>query len=169
VDTVSTVPRSSPSSLRRAAALGLAGLLLACGGDGAADEPEARKVAITMTDNAFSDRQMSVKAGETIEFVFTNEGEFEHEAVIGDESVQQAHEIEMSKPGAGVTKPQPGSEATPHTHTAGGGGGAGPTISLAPGDTASLTHTFEKAGIMLVGCHVPGHYADGMMLQVDVT
>jgi uncharacterized cupredoxin-like copper-binding protein len=168
VDTVSAVPRSSPTFLRRAAPLGLAGLLLACGGDGAADEPEARKVAVTMTDNAFSDRQMSVEAGETIEFVFTNEGELEHEAVIGDESVQQAHEAEMSKPGAGVTKPQPGSEATPHTHTS-GGGGAGPTISLAPGDTGTLRYTFDQAGIMLIGCHVPGHYADGMMLQVDVT
>jgi uncharacterized cupredoxin-like copper-binding protein len=142
-------------------------LLLACGGDGANDEPAARKVAISMTDNAFSDRQMSVEAGETIEFVFTNDGELEHEAVIGDESVQQAHELEMNKPGAGVTTPQSGAEATPHTHAA--GSGAGPTITLAPGDTGSLTHTFDQAGIILIGCHVPGHYADGMMLQVDVT
>jgi uncharacterized cupredoxin-like copper-binding protein len=143
----------------------LTGLLLACGGDGSSDEAEPRSIPVKMTDNAFSTSKVTAEAGETVVFEFANEGEFEHEAVIGDASVQDAHEAEMSKPGAGVTMPQPGAEATVHTH---GSGSGGSTVTVAPGDSAILRYTFDQAGSVLVGCHIPGHYRDGMKFEVKV-
>ena len=143
----------------------LAGALLACGGDGSSDGAEPRSIPVTMTDNAFSTSKVTAEAGETVVFEFANDGEREHEAVIGDLTVQDAHEAEMSKPGAGVTLPQPGSETTPHTH---GSGSGGSSVTVAPGDSAILRYTFDQAGSVLVGCHVPGHYRDGMKFEVEV-
>lgn len=162
---MSGVSRSPRSFLRRAAPIALTGLLLACGGDGSSDGAEPRSIPVKMTDNAYSTKKVTAEAGETVVFEFANDGEFEHEAVIGDASVQDAHEAEMSKPGAGVTMPQPGSEMTPHTH---GSGTGGSTVTVTPGDTAVLRYTFEKAGSVLVGCHIPGHYRDGMKFEVEV-
>jgi uncharacterized cupredoxin-like copper-binding protein len=142
----------------------LAGALFACGGDGSS-EAEPRSIPVTMTDNAFSTTKVTAEAGETVVFEFANDGEFEHEAVIGDQTVQDEHEALMSKPGAGVTLPQPGSEVTLHTH---GSGSGGSSVTVAPGDSAILRYTFDQAGSVLVGCHVPGHYRDGMKFEVEV-
>jgi uncharacterized cupredoxin-like copper-binding protein len=142
----------------------LAGALLACGGDGSS-EAEPRSIPVTMTDNAFSTRKVTAEAGETVIFEFANDGDLEHEAVVGDLTVQDEHEALMSRPGAGVTLPQPGSAPTVHTHTSGSGGAS---VTVAPGDSAILRYTFDQAGSILVGCHVPGHYRDGMKFEVEV-
>jgi uncharacterized cupredoxin-like copper-binding protein len=54
---------------------------------------------------------------------------------------------------------------TPHTH---GSGTGGSSVTVAPGDSAILRYTFEQTGSVLVGCHVPGHYRDGMKFEVRV-
>lgn len=105
LDTVSDVSRSPESLVRRAAAIGLVGVLIACGGDGSSDGAEPRSIPVTMTDNAYSTSKVTAEAGETVIFEFANDGRFEHEAVIGDATVQDEHEAVMSRPGAGVTMP----------------------------------------------------------------
>ena len=42
-------------------------------------------------------------------------------------------------------------------------------FTVKPGETKELTHNFEKAGEMLAGCHVTGHYPAGMKMTIAVT
>ena len=41
-------------------------------------------------------------------------------------------------------------------------------ISVMPGETKELTHTFDAAGQTLAGCHVAGHYGGGMKATITV-
>ena len=42
-------------------------------------------------------------------------------------------------------------------------------ISLKPGETKELTHTFATAGQTLAGCRVAGHYGGGMKAGITVS
>ena len=92
---------------------------------------------------------VTVKAGTPIRFVVTNTGATEHEFFVGDEAAQMAHESEM-----------------------GGGMGMGDDangISLKPGETKNVEHTFAMSGAYLAGCPVAGDYAGGMKATITVT
>jgi uncharacterized cupredoxin-like copper-binding protein len=41
-------------------------------------------------------------------------------------------------------------------------------VSVAPGAEQDLTHTFDDAGEVLIGCHEVGHYEAGMVARVRV-
>src|SRR5262245_47618652 len=55
----------------------------------------ARTVDVTMKDIAYEPTAVSVKPGETVRFVFHNTGAIRHDAFLGDEMAQEAHEKEM--------------------------------------------------------------------------
>lgn len=133
------------------ARLAAAFVLLAAAGCGTTGgtESSARTVEVTMRDVAFTPSTLAVSKGETVTFRFTNADAITHDAFIGDAAAQAEHEKAMR---AG------------HGH-AGHDAGA---VSVAPGKTASLTHTFDEAGTVEVGCHEPGHYAGGMKMVVTV-
>jgi uncharacterized cupredoxin-like copper-binding protein len=42
-------------------------------------------------------------------------------------------------------------------------------ISLEPGESGEITYTFEDSGTIEIGCHEPGHYDAGMIVDVTVT
>ena len=74
---------------------------------GIAAEPQAatRTVIVRMSDNMrFTPDVIAVKLGETVRFVFTNEGAVTHDAVIGDEAVQEEHEDEMRSAGTAADR-----------------------------------------------------------------
>ncbi len=129
--------------------------LAACseGGDGgdaaggsSSSESEIRTVEIQTLDSlAFDPSEIRVEVGESVRFVISNQGTVEHEFLIGDEATQEEHEVEMgSSPMAGMD------DMTT-------------LVKVAPGEVKELTRTFEEAGTLLYGCHVPGHYAGGMV------
>jgi uncharacterized cupredoxin-like copper-binding protein len=136
-------------------------LVAACGGSnsattmpgmdhnsGATTAPgAARVIAVMMSDTKYDAAQINVKRGETVRFVFQNQGKLVHEAVIGDATMQTAHEQQM------------GGTAMSDSATA---------VSVDPGKTGELTYTFSTAGKLVIGCHQPGHYAAGMKLDVIV-
>ena len=129
--------------------------LAACGrdaGDGAADA--GRSVEIEMRDVAFSPTSLDVKDGETVRFVFRNTGKLAHDAFVGDEKAQDDHEKEMREPG----------DAGGMHH-----GGDDDAITVEPGESGELTHTFRTGDELLIGCHQAGHYAAGMKVTVDVS
>lgn len=138
------------------ASLALALLGTACGADDNATgnaEPgggSARTIEIEMQDNEFVPAGISVGTGETVRFVFTNTGKATHDAFVGDEAAQDDHEEEMNGHG-------------------GHGTGDDGAITVKPGGTGELTHTFDADEDVLIGCHEPGHYQSGMRLNVDVT
>ena len=118
----------------------------------AAPSQAAQRIEVKLTDAlTMEPAQMSVKAGETVTFVVTNTGATDHEFYLGDEAAQAAHEMEMV-PSLGPPMSMDESMG----------------VTLKPGETKELTHTFEKAGEVLAGCHVTGHYPAGMKATITV-
>ena len=146
--------RNGRTILGVAASAALA-IIGACGGSdhgeshGGTAEP-TRTVEVEMRDIAYEPATVSVRAGETVKFVFRNVGAAVHDAFIGDEAAQAEHEKEMR-------------EAEGQHH------GDDHAVTVKPGDTGSLTYTFEQGEAVLIGCHQPGHYQAGMKLTLPVT
>ena len=123
------------------AAVGLV-LLAACSGGGA-----ARTVNIDVHHSRFSIGELHVRPGEEVRLVLRNTDPIPHELIVGDQSVQDIHEL--------------GTEAH-HAERPG-------EVSVAPGSTAVTTYRFSKAGgTLLFGCHLPGHWAYGMKGTITV-
>jgi uncharacterized cupredoxin-like copper-binding protein len=145
-------------------ALALSGalVLVACGEDdagsdaGAAAGDATRTVEVDMVDIAFEPETLDVERGETIRFVFTNDGAVAHDAFVGDADAQAEHESEMLEDddahGGHGDDEDEGEDA----------------VTVEPGETAELTYTFEDAGTFEIGCHQEGHYEAGMKITVEV-
>ena len=125
-------------------------LTAACGGDAAKDStapttaaagPADQTVEISMVDIGFKPSAVTVKAGTTVRFVFKNTGDLEHNAAFGDEATQQAVESgKQSRDG----------------------------IAAGPNQTKTYTRRFDAPGSLIIGCHVAGHYAAGMKVQLTI-
>jgi len=121
----------------------------ACGGDdgeGGAGGPTSsvpvdQTIEVSMVDIGFKPAAITVRSGTSVRFVFTNDGQLPHEAAFGDEATQQAL-------------------------AAGKAERDGPAVG--PNKTRDYVRTFTTAGTLLIGCHVPGHYAAGMRIVVTV-
>ena len=147
--------------------------LLALGACGGGDDnsntatkdtrPGTRTIKIEMRDIAFSPKQVDVRAGETVRFVFKNVGRVKHDAFIGDEAAQDDHEMQMSGEEDGGGMMGGGMEQGD------GGGKAEGGITVEPGKTGELIHTFEEGDKLLIGCHQPGHYVAGMKATIDAS
>ena len=150
--------------MRRMLALvgALALLAGACGSDSddagsdAADDG-ARTVEVTMRDIEFDPESIAVQRGETIRFVFENEGKLPHDAFIGDAAAQAEHEEEVR-----AAEGEDGG----HGHAP---GDIASGIVVDPGARGELTHRFDQAGELLIGCHEPGHYEAGMRGVIAVS
>jgi uncharacterized cupredoxin-like copper-binding protein len=137
--------------VRRLAAVLLLAVLAACGssdGSTGAAPTDARTVELEMRDIAFSPTSVDVRVGEKVRFLFKNTGGVTHDAFLGDQAAQDAHEKDMR---------------SGHDHMT-----MANAVSVKPGKTASLTYTFAKAGQVVIGCHQPGHYTGGMKAIVNV-
>ena len=131
----------------------LALVTAACGSGSSASTAAVRAVAVEMRDNAFSPDHLTVHDGEKVRFEFHNAGHIAHEAFLGDTAMQDSHETEMMNGGSSM---------------GGMDHGGGDALTVQPGKSASLTHTFHAGDTLLVGCHETGHYAGGMKLMIDV-
>lgn len=111
--------------------------------------PLSGEVRVVMSDAMrFAPDPITVKAGEEVTFVVTNEGAIVHEFFVGTEEEQLDHAAEMAAGGMS------------HGHDN--------ALSLEAGETGSLTMTFAEAGSLLIGCHEPGHYDAGMKVVLSV-
>ncbi len=118
-----------------------------------------RVVMITMTEFAFTPDVIDVAVGETVQFVFTNTGVIEHEAVLGDAHVQDEHEAAMqAMDPADMGDMDHGAGDDHH--------GAIPSVTVTTGAVGTFTHTFTDASELLIGCHLPGHWDAGMIATV---
>ncbi len=143
-----------PRLLSMVAAATALAVLAGCGADddtasAPGSDSSARTVEIEMRDNAYSPTTIDVDAGETVRFVFTNTGKVTHEAYVGDPAAQAEHADEMESMG-------------------GMDHGDDDVLVLEPGQVGDLTHTFDEAGSVQIGCHQPGHFESGMVLDVSV-
>lgn len=129
--------------------------LAACSSDNNSGQATKRDrtVTVTMTDNAYTPKNISAKAGESVTFKFVNDGQMTHEAYIGSEKDQEDHASEMMGGDGG------------HSMNMSGDG----VVTVKPGGDATLTKEFTEAGTMVIGCHQPGHWESGMKATVTVS
>jgi uncharacterized cupredoxin-like copper-binding protein len=116
-----------------------------------------RTIAITMNDLSFSPAAVTVKAGETVQFVVHNASAADHDFTLGDKATQEAHRKEMAE----ATNSQ---EEMQHHHHHGGN-----ALTVKAGKTAKLAWTFDQPGVVEYDCNIPGHYEAGMAGTVTVT
>ena len=106
-----------------------------------------REVNVKLRFSRFVPDHFEFEVGTTVTFVVENRDPIDHEFLIGDEEVQQAHE-EGTEPHHGA---KPGE------------------ISVPAGKTRTTTYTFDEPGTLLIGCHLPTHYDYGMRGDIVVT
>ena len=131
--------KARPAAVQASASIGVLGT-----------QEAPRDIAITMTDELrFDPGTIAVHQGETIRFLIENPTIAPHDFTLGDMDAQMHHHEEMSA-GNG------------HAHGDTGEGGLPGAVALDPGASAEVIATFDEAGEILVGCHVPGHWEAGM-------
>ena len=101
--------------------------------------PDARTIEIEIRYSRFDPAMIDVRRGETVRFVIANTDPIDHEFIVGDEAVQDAHELGTES----YHPPRPGE------------------VTVPAGETVETTYPFE-GGNLIFGCHLPGHYAYGM-------
>ena len=129
--------------------------LAACSSDNNSSQATKsdRTVTVTMSDNAYTPKNISAKAGESVTFKFVNDGQMTHEAYIGSEKDQEDHAAEMMGGDGG------------HSMNMSGDG----VVTVKRGQDATLTQTFDESGTVVIGCHQPGHWESGMKATVTVS
>jgi uncharacterized cupredoxin-like copper-binding protein len=106
---------------------------------------------IASDDLTFSPDSVDVRVGETVTFRVNNDGETDHDFTLGPDEVQIEHDQQMAEMGEmGHMASDPNA------------------ITVPSGETRDLTWHFTQKGTVLMGCHVPGHYAGGMKGEIHV-
>jgi uncharacterized cupredoxin-like copper-binding protein len=122
--------------------------------------PESpRDVNLIARDYVFLPATLDVVPGETVLLHVINGGLTVHEAVIGDQSVQDAWEAAE----AAAANPPPG--PTPAVSVP--ANLAGLRVVVESGQRIDVTWTVPTGDQpLIVGCHIPGHWAEGMWIPV---
>lgn len=113
-------------------------------------------------DYEFVPPQVDLVAGETVLFHLLNGGLAVHEVVIGDQRVQDAWEAAEATTVDAPPGPTPVVSVPPDV--------AGLRVVLLSGQRVDVRWTVPTSvapsSPLIVGCHIPGHYAKGMHVPV---
>ena len=112
-----------------------------------------RQIKVSMLDTmrfVFEPELKSLKHGETIEFVVTNNGAIQHEFSIGN-AVDQVKHAEMMRKMPNMKHEDPN------------------TVSLAAGESARLKWKFMGDDTVVFACNIPGHFEAGMKQVLPIT
>jgi uncharacterized cupredoxin-like copper-binding protein len=162
-------PRLPPVT-RRALAIACLVLLVGCQAGPAPPTPpivagtsgSPREVNIIAKDWTFLPDRVDLVPGETVLLHVINGGLDIHEAIIGDGPVQDAWEAAEAATAGSPPGPTPLVSVPPAV--------SGLRIVVASGARVDLTWTVPRSSGpgLVVGCHIPGHWAKGMVVPVDL-
>jgi uncharacterized cupredoxin-like copper-binding protein len=129
---------------------------------GTTDQP--REVNLIARDYSFQPDPLDLIPGETVLLHVVNGGLEVHEAVIGDQTVQDAwEEAEAATVGA-PPGPTPVVSVPPEV--------AGLRVVVESGQRVDVVWTVPDdpalVRALLIGCHIPGHWAQGMRAGIRV-
>lgn len=120
-------------------------LIVVLAGHGAEGAP-GEEVMLTINHSKFVPGELNFRAGQTVTFVIVNADPIDHEFILGAEDVQHRHKF--------------GTE--PHHDEI-------PTeVSIPAKKRVTTTVSFDEPGTLIIGCHLPGHYAYGMKASVTL-
>lgn len=128
---------------------------------GTVDAP--REVNIVAKDYLFLPDAVDLIPGETVLFHVINGGLEIHEAIIGDAAVQDAWEVAEAATVGAPPGPTPLVSVPPDV--------AGLRIVVRSGERVDVRWTVptdapDAATPWVVGCHIPGHWAKGMVVPI---
>jgi len=113
-----------------------------------------RLINLTVDGYRFVPDHVTVAEGETVRFVVTNPTDMAHEVYIGTPAEQQADEsVHQSA--------APMDQAKVASHMGYG-------EYLAAYSSIDFEYTFSGAQEVMIGCHLPGHWAKGMKATITV-
>ena len=132
---------------------------------------QGRPAMIQMTDYAYSVKNITVKAGETIRFMITNKGTLLHEFNFNTAAEHAEHrpmmammmEHGMITPEKVVSLTMIMPDGTKMTHTEPN------TVLVEPGKSAEISWKFTTTGVLEIACNIPGHFESGMVAELKVT
>jgi len=122
-----------------------------------------RDVNVILKDWVFLPDPVDLVPGETVVLHVVNGGLEVHELVIGDQAVQDAWEVAEAANSDPPPGPTPAVSVAPAV--------AGIRIVVASGQRVDLTWTVPgQAGLggLIIGCHIPGHWAKGMRAAIRI-
>lgn len=123
-----------------------------------------REVNIVLKDWVFLPDPVDVAPGETVLLHIVNGGLEIHEAVIGDQAVQDAWEAAEGAAADPPPGPTPLVSVRPDV--------AGIRVVVPSGQRVDIVWTVPPdpatVGALLLGCHIPGHWAKGMRAAIRV-
>ena len=123
-----------------------------------------RELNIVARDDNFSPPAVDLVPGETVLIHVVNGGLQVHEAIIGDQRVQDAWEAAEANAPAVPPGATPAVSVPPAL--------AGLRVVVHSGERVEVMWTVPVAAdtvaALIVGCHLPGHYANGMHVAVRV-
>jgi uncharacterized cupredoxin-like copper-binding protein len=166
------VSGSAPRRIALAAFLAFAVVLAACQPGAAPATPPVvpgsssapREVNIVMKDWIFLPDPVDVVPGETVLLHVVNGGLEVHELVIGDQRVQDAWEAAELATINAPPGPTPAVSVLPEV--------TGLRVVVASGQRVDVTWKVPGAaaeiGSLLLGCHIPSHWAKGMRASLRV-
>lgn len=133
----------------------------------------SRTVEVSMKDNFYEPEEIEVKAGETVRFVVSNDGELVHEFNVATPDMHAAHQDEMQMMVEhGVLKASSIDMAAAEQMMKSMGHGKHDdpnSVLLEPGETGEVVWTFPSDGTLEFACNVPGHYEAGMVGDIEIT
>jgi predicted lipoprotein with Yx(FWY)xxD motif len=100
------------------------------------------EVAVDLSEFHVTPSTLTLQVGQEYTFVVTNSGVLIHELVI--------------EPAGAADEPLEEGEKVSEIE------------DIEPGETDTLTWTFEEAGTYQLSCHVPGHFESGMHVEITV-
>ena len=121
----------------------LLGALMACA---PVSDTERQTVVVTIRHSRFHPSLFSFPEGTRVRFVIRNTDPIDHEFIVGDRSVQERHERGTER----------------------GHGSVPGEVGIPAGEERVTTLTLSEPGTVLIGCHLPGHYAYGMRGEIQV-
>jgi len=110
-----------------------------------------RTIEVQAADSMrYAPAAITVRRGETIQFVLKNTGKLPHELVLGDaQSLREHAETMRRHPDMEHDDPN--------------------MVKVAPGGTGTLIWKFTRAGTVDFACLIPGHYEAGMKGTIRVS
>ena len=132
----------------------------------------SQTIEVVMQENYYTPKKIYVKAGETIRFKISNQGELVHEFNIGTTNMHAAHQKEMRMMVEhGVLEADRINYKMMKMDM-----GAGKTMEhndqnstlLEPGKAGEVIWKFTKSTELEFACNVPGHYESGMLGKIRV-
>lgn len=163
-------PRSPASTVVALFAVLMGAAIAACGEQAPEPTPfvagtaaDPREVIVVTRDYEFQPAVVELVPGETVTFQVVNGGLVVHEAVFGPMAVQDAWEDAEAAATGGPPGETPAVSVPPEL--------AGLRIVVRSGQRVDVTWTVPVdaaagAAGWLMGCHIPGHWAEGMVAAV---